>query len=129
MTGEGAGRVWAVSDTQDLRPYAITGGRTRPDHLMRLDTVLTATGSARTEDLPPEAAHAVELCRTHHRAVAEIAATIDQPVHTTKIILSDLVNSGALTVPGPRVPSDVAALPQLLDALHAGLRLHFAEAG
>ncbi|QXJ26996.1 DUF742 domain-containing protein [Actinomadura graeca] len=109
---------------------------------MRLDTVLTpgaaghATGphAAGIDDGAgaagaPEAAHALGLCRVRDCTVAEIAATLGRPVPVTKIILSDLLDCGALAVAVPAAATDPVTgrpAPQVLEALLAGLRNHHA---
>lgn len=98
MRGEPQGRAWIAQETPDaVRPYMVTGNRTRPSHGMDLDTVLTATHRpVLAQTLQPEAAQALRLCRGQQRTLAEVAATIGQPALVTKIIVSDLIDHGAL---------------------------------
>lgn len=98
MRGEPPGRAWITQEAPDaVRPYMVTGNRTRPSHGMELDTVLTATDRpVPAETLQPEAAQALRLCRGQQRTLAEVAATIRQPALVTKIIVSDLIDHGAL---------------------------------
>lgn len=112
--------AWSDQDEQDERPYALTGGRTRPRHSMRLDTLLMAQRGSPPERLGPEAKAAIALCQREQRAVAEIAAVLKQPAQVTKIILSDLIDAGALIV---AVPDTIdPRSPQLLEALLGGIR-------
>ncbi|MEU8309808.1 DUF742 domain-containing protein [Actinomadura sp. NPDC048955] len=114
--------AWAAYDVEEIRPYALTRGRTRPKYPMRLVTLLEAvgtTGVARAQSLAPEAAQAVEACRLQPCSVVEIAALIGQPVHVTKIILSDLIDCEALVMARP-APGTGDHL-QLLEGLLAGL--------
>lgn len=72
-----------------LRPYAITGGRTRHSrHTFTLITLVVSrsTREARHEDLEPESAQILGLCRDRAVAVAEIAAHLDLPVSVVKIL-------------------------------------------
>lgn len=112
-------QAWETYDAEQVRPYAITGGRTRPQHPMRLMTLLDAADITRVQGLGPESSQAVELCRDQPRPVAEIAARLGLPVQATKIILSDLIDRGALVValPGPGASDHL----QLLEALRSGL--------
>ncbi|MEU4820262.1 DUF742 domain-containing protein [Actinomadura sp. NPDC023710] len=130
---------WVDQDVQQLRPYVVvTDGHAHPRYEIRLDTVLTATtntaaataisaaGTA-TEALAPEAAHAIGLCRAGGCSVAEIAATIRQPVLVTKTLLCDLIEAGALGIASPAVPTDSQAgrpSTHLLQALLEGLEAH-----
>ncbi|WP_433464037.1 DUF742 domain-containing protein [Spirillospora sp. CA-128828] len=98
MRGEPQSGAWITQEAPEvLRPYMVTGNRTRPNHGMDLDTVLTATHQTVPADtLQPEAAQALRLCHGQQRTLAEIAATLQQPALITKIIISDLIDHGAL---------------------------------
>lgn len=121
----GRDRAWSTYDVEEIRPYAITGGRTRPQHSMRLVTLLEAADIARAHGVAPEAAQAVEACRVQPCSVAEIAAVMGLPVHIAKIIVSDLIDCGALVValPGPGGPDHL----QLLEALRSGLETRLSD--
>ncbi|MEU8346646.1 DUF742 domain-containing protein [Spirillospora sp. NPDC048832] len=114
---------WDTYDIEDVRPYAITGGRTRPKHAMRLVTLLEAGDPVRAAGMAPEAVQAVEVCRVQPCSVAEIAALIGYPVHVAKIILSDLVDRGALVMalPGPGSLDHLQLLEGLLSGLETKL--------
>lgn len=116
---------WDTYDSEDVRPYAITGGRTRPKHSMRLVTLMEAGDTDRAVGMAPEAVRAVEMCRLQPCSVAEIAALIGHPVHVTKIILSDLVDRGALVMALP-APGALDQL-QLLEALRSGLETRLSD--
>ncbi|MFF5264640.1 DUF742 domain-containing protein [Actinomadura viridis] len=111
---------------EQVRPYALTGGRTRPRHAMRMESLLEIGGIPAPTGLPPEADHAVALCRAGRCSVAEIAARLGQPVQVTKIILSDLIDSGALALAVPGTTSGDRV--QLLEAVLAGLQKRFSDA-
>jgi hypothetical protein len=117
--------AWSDEAEQDVRPYAVTGGRTKPRHSMRLVTLLAASRAAPPGNLAPEATRAVTLCRGEQRSVAELAALIRQPVQVTKIILSDLIDAGALRISA--VPSTPADPAQIVEAVLAGLRHKFSD--
>ncbi|WP_433479557.1 DUF742 domain-containing protein [Spirillospora sp. CA-142024] len=121
----GRDRAWATYNAEEIRPYAITGGRTRPQHSMRLVTLLEGAGTTHAQGMAPEAARAVEACRLQPCSVAEIAALIGHPVQVTKIILSDLIDCGALVMalPGPARPDHL----QLLEALRSGLETRLSD--
>ncbi|MCM2576350.1 DUF742 domain-containing protein [Streptomyces meridianus] len=121
------GPAWADDDAEDVRPYALTNGRTEPRHQMRLASMVVARHEAKT-GLAPEAESAVALCRSEPRSVAEIAAVLAQPVLVTKILLSDLIDDGALIL---SLTSDATCPddPNLLEALLVGLRRRFPDCG
>ncbi|MEU5990348.1 DUF742 domain-containing protein [Spirillospora sp. NPDC047418] len=118
-------QAWETYDVEEVRPYAITGGRTRPQHSMRLVTLLEAADPSRAKSLGPESAHAVELCRDQPCPVAEIAARLGLPVQAAKVVLSDLIDCGALvvTLPGPGASDHL----QLLEALRSGLETRLSD--
>ncbi|MGI5204708.1 DUF742 domain-containing protein [Spirillospora sp. CA-108201] len=127
---------WVDQDVQQVRPYVVVpDGRACPRYQMRLDTVLTVThttggaaaGTTQAGALPPEAAHALRLCRAGSCSVAEIAATIGQPILVAKTLLSDLIDAGALVIAPPAVPPDPETgrpSAHLLQALLEGLEAH-----
>ncbi|HVW39787.1 MAG TPA: DUF742 domain-containing protein [Amycolatopsis sp.] len=103
------------------RPYTVTNGRTHPSRPLDLMSLVRATGRGRVpaERLGREHAQALRLCHAPI-SVAEVAAYLKQPVILTKVVLSDLIESGAVTT---RSPTAVAATdPARLKALLDGLR-------
>lgn len=111
-----------------VRPYAMTGGRTRPGPAgVRFDLISLVTlapGTAGTDDdaaLGPEHRLLIELCRTETQSVAELAAGADLPVGVVRVLLGDLLELGRVTVSRPVPP---AQLPdeRILREVIAGLR-------
>jgi hypothetical protein len=80
-----------------VRPYTLTGGRTRPaaGAIDLIALVRTVSGVDAGDDLPPERAAILVLCRSPV-AVAEIAARCDLPIGVTRVIISDLLATGRL---------------------------------
>ncbi|MET9681657.1 DUF742 domain-containing protein [Streptomyces coeruleorubidus] len=113
--GDSAGRL--------VRPFALTGGRTRPS---RADFTLIATVTA--VDPQPEAA---ARCQPEHTrilrlcaepvAVAELAARLDLPVSVVAILLCDLLEAGRITVRPPRPVSRTTPDLDLLKKVRDGL--------
>ncbi|MFJ9030006.1 DUF742 domain-containing protein [Streptomyces sp. NPDC102274] len=106
-----------------IRPYAVSGGRTRPTAALDLLTLVMSTGSGPQGHLGPEHAHAVGLCRGP-TSVAEVAAHLRLPVTVTKVLLSDLVDCGAITARPPHSfdhPTDRFLLEAVLDGLRRQL--------
>lgn len=126
-----------------VRPYSLTGGRTRSGHVLLVETFV-ASGAAALE-LPderqeltggttqtfstgggslntrvmPELRAIVELCR-RMRTVAEIAALLRMPLGVVRVLLSDLADQGKIRVygtgHGPGQP-DRALLERVLSGL------------
>ncbi|MEU3269843.1 DUF742 domain-containing protein [Saccharomonospora sp. NPDC006951] len=105
-----------------VRPYTVTNGRTHPSAALDLMSQVRATGRGRIApgSLGFEHAQALRLCNSP-TSVAEVAAHLRQPVMVVKVLLSDLIESGAVTARMP-ITDFEAADPNLLEALLNGLR-------
>ncbi|ARP72284.1 DUF742 domain-containing protein [Streptomyces pluripotens] len=108
-----------------VRPYSLTGGRTRFGHVLLVETfvgstvvpaALDAAGERReltgatgralgggegpvTTRVMPEMRAIIELCR-RIRTVAEIAALLKMPLGVVRVLLSDLADQGKIRVYG-----------------------------
>lgn len=104
-----------------VRPYTVTNGRTHPSTALDLMSLVRATGRGRvsSDRLQHEHAQALRLCHSP-TSVAEVAAHLQQPVMVTKILLSDLIEFGAVTTRLPTAPDSTD--PERLEALLDGLR-------
>ncbi|MEV5437658.1 DUF742 domain-containing protein [Streptomyces sp. NPDC052682] len=110
-----------------VRPYAMTGGRTRPGptgvrfDLIALVTLNQAAAGADDSALGPEHLALLKLCRAETQSVAELAAGADLPVGVVRVLLGDLLQLGRVTVSRPVPP---AHLPdeRILREVIAGLR-------
>ncbi|MEU2182699.1 DUF742 domain-containing protein [Streptomyces thermolilacinus] len=103
-----------------IRPYTVSGGRTRPTAALDLLSLVMATGAPPPAPLGPEHTTALRLC-DGPTSVAEIAAHLRLPAVVTKVLLSDLVDCGALTARAPRRHHDTTDR-SLLEAVLDGLR-------
>ncbi|MGW2055498.1 DUF742 domain-containing protein [Streptomyces sp. NPDC001840] len=106
-----------------IRPYTVSGGRTWPTASLDLLTLVMATGSEPPARSGPEHAQAMGLCRGPI-SVAEIAAHLGVPVTVAKILLSDLVDCGAVAARPPDSyahPTDRSLLEAVLDGLRRQL--------
>jgi hypothetical protein len=103
-----------------IRPYTVSGGRTRPTAALDLLSMVMATGTAPQPQLGPEHTMALGLCGGP-TSVAEISAHLRLPAVVTKVLLSDLVDCGALTARAPRT-HDTTTDRSLLEAVLDGLR-------
>lgn len=100
-----------------VRPYVLTGGRTRASRDLALETLVSATAGVRSP-LPLEHVALVALCAVPV-SVAEVAARLQMPLGVARVLIGDLVASGALTVHGssPAAGPDRALLARVLDGL------------
>ncbi|MFE4664873.1 DUF742 domain-containing protein [Streptomyces sp. NPDC056716] len=106
-----------------VRPFTVSNGRTRPSVALDLMSQLMATGATPLGYLGPEQAQVLHLCRAPV-SVAEVAAQLKLPAVVTKVLLSDLLDCGALTTKPPvfhHNPTDRALLEAVLDGLRRQL--------
>lgn len=114
---------WVDEDAGPVvRPYALTGGRTRPvgasfDLLALVCAVRGATPDV--TQLEPEQLTVLRKCRVPIPA-ADLASDLDLPLGVVRILVSDLRERGLVTVHGP--VSVGLADPQLLKDVADGLR-------
>lgn len=116
--------AWLDGDAgRMVRPYTVSDGRTEPSAHFDLLTQVMATGTRPHGNLGPDHTHVLGLCGGP-LSVAEIAAHIRQPAVVTKVLLSDLVDCGAITArPPDRAPlSSDPTDRDLLEAVLDGLR-------
>jgi hypothetical protein len=106
-----------------VRPYTMTGGRTRP---VRGNFDLISLVVARSSPLPapaplsPEQIDIVRLCR-QPLSVAEVAAGLNLPLGTVRVLLGDLLDAGLIDAHQP-LALDSSPSDALLEAVLAGLR-------
>jgi hypothetical protein len=103
--------------------YALTGGRTRSSTGadMPVETLVTVTSAChRVGELHLEYRATVELA-SQPISVVEIGAALRVPVGVARVLVSDLVDAGYLTVHLP--PSaEGGPAPEILERLLEGLR-------
>lgn len=126
MSPADSSTTWSMDDDADVRLYTLTGGRTRPRHLLQMDSVLAAGPGKAAGGTGPEAAQVLALCQRRRRSIAELSGRIGQPVTVVKVLVSDLIDTRALVLPvtTPFVDSPSGPRPsrELLEAVSAGLR-------
>ncbi len=110
-----------------MRPYSLTGGRTRYGHLLLVETFVAAADAPEERRAPaagvaklmPETRAIMELCR-RMRTVAEIAALLKLPLGVVRVLLSDLADQGKIRVYGTghgATQPDRALLERVLSGL------------
>lgn len=118
-----AGRSWVDEEAGPLiRPYAMTKGRTRAEnHELDLITLVVST---RPPDpisgLSSEHERIVEFCG-RPISVAEVAANLDVPLMVAKVLLSDLMSTGAV-IARPPIKTVQAPDRDILQAVLDGIR-------
>ncbi|MFE4259390.1 DUF742 domain-containing protein [Streptomyces sp. NPDC056883] len=106
-----------------VRPYSLTGGRTRFTQVLHVETFVAAldtkVSEPRKPDRMPEMPAIVEVCR-RMRTIAEIAALLKLPLGVVRVLVSDLADQGRIRVYGTGHGSgrpDRALLERVLSGL------------
>jgi Protein of unknown function (DUF742) len=105
-----------------VRPYAMTGGRTRSAHDdLELETLVSTTALGETSlTLSLERRSIALLCRDI-LSVAEISARLDLPIGVARVLVGDMADEGLVTVHRPAGVGDRPDLA-LLERVLYGLR-------
>lgn len=106
-----------------IRPYALTGGRTRGEVELPIEAQISATrkGSALVDQLTSENKSIVSLC-IQTLSIAEISAHLDVALGVTRVLVGDLVAAGLVTATTANVVGDrpdLNLLERVLDGLQA----------
>lgn len=106
-------------DGQIVRPYARTGGRTRSAAGLELETMLSLTVAEVPNDLPPDHYAVADLCR-HPISVAEVSGYRGLPIGAARVLISDLMEYGLVSVAGPVTAGapTVDLMQRVLEGLH-----------
>lgn len=107
-----------------VRPYAMTGGRTRPRYQLALEALVSTTADpARLASLLPEHQRICHLCR-EIKSVAEISALLTIPLGVARILVADLAEAGMVAIHQPGGSGEAGGTPDvtLLERVLSGLR-------
>lgn len=88
-----------AQDASIVRAYAWTGGRTRSNIHLEIETLVSANDQSRQSAgiLQAEHQRVVELCHSP-RSVAEVAALMRLPLGVVKVLLGDMAERGLVDV-------------------------------
>ena len=88
-----------AADASIVRAYAWTGGRTRSNIHLEIETLVSANDQSRHSAgiLQAEHQRVVELCHSP-RSVAEVAALMRLPLGVVKVLLGDMAERGLVDV-------------------------------
>jgi hypothetical protein len=113
---------WVDEDAGPVvRPYALTGGRTRPTgETFDLLALVCAVRGAHLDlsQLEPEQITVLGRCRVPTPA-ADLASELDLPLGVVRILISDLRERGLVTIhrPAPVGLTDLQILKDVADGL------------
>ncbi len=85
-----------VSAARFVRPYTITAGRTRATVDLPMEAILRRHETDTRAGLSPAAVRILGMCDT--RSVAEVSALVSMPIGVVRVLLSDLVEQGNVSV-------------------------------
>ena len=106
-----------------VRPYYMTGGRTRPAHDdLELETLVstTALGATSPKVGGVERRAIVSLCRDL-LSIAEVSARLDLPLGVARVLIGDMADEGFVILHRPTTVGDrpdLALLQRVLYGLH-----------
>jgi hypothetical protein len=105
-----------------VRPYTVTGGRTRPRYDLPIEALISAAPYPRRDitTLTPEYKAIIDLCR-NWRSVAEVSALLRLPLGVTRVLIADMAHEGLLRVHQSPFTEGQPDL-QLLERVLSGLR-------
>lgn len=122
-TGEPGARTWTTVSRSMVRPYARTGGRTRPDRHLAVEALVSTSGRGRQYDAGAPDAHRdiCDLC-VQPCSVAEIAGRLGLPLGVIKVLVGDMADAGLVLVHQPGHPFGDRSSREFLERVLAGLR-------
>jgi len=105
-----------------VRPYALTGGRTRSQTDIGLETIIvrTAAGDVRADRMPMERGDILRLCH-QPTSLAEISAHLHLPLGVARVLVGDLCEEGFLDFNRDHASGERPSL-RLLERVFDGLQ-------
>jgi len=96
---DGAGRAAAEESSALVRPYAVTGGRTKPRYQLQIEAMVAASHYEAHDIsvLSPECQAILGFCRDW-RSVAEISAVLRMPLGVARVLIADMAMEGLVRV-------------------------------
>ncbi|MEU6487695.1 DUF742 domain-containing protein [Streptomyces sp. NPDC046887] len=107
-----------------VRPYAMTGGRTRPRYQLAIEALVSTTADpSRLQGQLPEHQRICRLC-FEIKSVAEISALLSIPLGVARILVADLAEAGLVAIHQPGGDESASGQPDvtLLERVLSGLR-------
>ncbi len=123
-----------LPETRSVRPYTMTGGRTRPRRAyLPIEALVRRVGTGPTDGLDgqlaasvsPERRGILDLTTDAILSVAEISAYLALPLGVVRVLVGDLADCGRVVVHAGRPPSqqtpaeNFKVLESVLDGISA----------
>jgi Protein of unknown function (DUF742) len=96
---DGNSRALTDGNSSLVRPYAVTGGRTKPRYQLQIEAMVAASHyEARDLSvLSPECQAILNFCRDW-RSVAEVSAVLRMPLGVARVLIADMAMEGLVRV-------------------------------
>jgi len=111
-----------AGDGLRVRPYAITGGRTRPRTEISIEAIVyrTPLGESAARSLPLERGQILAML-DEPQSTAELSAYLHLPLGVIRVVLGDLIDDGYVAVNSTSANGrpDLRLLERVLDGLQA----------
>ena len=113
-----------VYESGSIRPYAVTGGRTRSKgELIPIEALVSVIGRPPLQ-LSAEKLRIVDLAMTQYLSIAELSAHMHMPVGVVRVLVGDLVEEGHARVHGAvasayNPAATLSVLESVLDGISA----------
>lgn len=99
--GDTSGYGGRVEQQPLVRPYAMTGGRTRPRYQLAIEALVhTSADPSQLQGQLPEHQRICRLCY-EIKSVAEISALLTIPLGVARILVADLAEAGLVAIHQP----------------------------
>ena len=113
-----------VYESASIRPYAVTGGRTRSKGEQIPIEALVSVIGVPAVPLSTEKSRIVELALTQYLSIAELSAHMHLPVGVVRVLVGDLVEEGHARVHGAvasnyNPAATLSVLESVLDGISA----------
>jgi hypothetical protein len=115
-----------------VRPYAVTGGRTRPKVEIAIEALVETTHKGRASSggnrdgaasQGREQQYIVSLCDGRLQSLAEISARMSLPLGVARVLVADMASDGMVAVYEPTsIDGNDAVGTELLERVLSGLR-------
>lgn len=113
MTRGGDDQDW--DEERLVRPYAVTGGRTRvqgqdiPIEALVCPTALASGAALKSHGVALERTKILQLCEERVLSLAELSASLRLPLGVVRVLVSDLANEKLVTASVTRTQALAAA--------------------
>jgi hypothetical protein len=111
-----------VEETSAVRPYAVTGGRTRTTSAALPLEALVQSLRAPAPGMTNETIKILDLTAVEFLSIAELSAHVKLPVGIVRVIVSDLADEGKVRIHGlangqPGLATSLSVLESVLNGI------------